>query len=325
MDLVIKAAMSPQTLIENRKVPDSTVLIMENIVRKCRGNPTNLQIFGSSSFFFPALEKVLQVNLSSDVVSEPALHAIRFLCRHSDGKNDQNLENIRKLGELGFCEIVIQILISHGAIRATIAEGGLHAIRNLSSDVKNCQLLGNCGACEIVVQLLTKFGFENVFIANIGLGTICNLSIVPENSLLLGISGACELILQLLHKHGMTSVSLSIVALGSLWDISHDNLENRVRLSTVDNAKLILEILQLYVSNSSPNQSIALTASKVLFNLSRVKETKLDLSKLDIVDNLEELIVKNPLVYSDEAKAFASETINRLKPRRKKKSKCLIS
>lgn len=225
-----------------------------------------------------AVVKVLTHHPDNTVVIEQALWAVRNLAAGGNAENRLNLgrsgineqvviatskyishtgiaeqgcramlnlavdkENSKRLGEVGACELVVEILDLYAS---TIAEQGLRAIYNLSVNEANAMKLGNVGAIPVVVKAFGNL-VENPVIGEWGCKAAMNLS-AGNNSMnrtKLGEAGVCPIIVRALQMH----LAISMIAeKGSIaiYNISANNAENKNRFATAGAADILRQVIE---------------------------------------------------------------------------------
>lgn len=170
-----------------------------------------------------------------------------------------------RLGSVGCCELLVQLLQDRGPHSSSLCEAGLIALKNLSvGNANNRKKFGATGGCELVTALVRDFGHTSERIVKHGLGVIEALAIHDANRDKFMADSAGELVVKLLQDHSQ-SISVSEEGIAALRSLSENSATHREKLGNAGACEVVISHMKLY---GNVNTNIILQGMVTLVHLS---------------------------------------------------------
>ena len=169
------------------------------------------------------------------VLATQALRAVSELAENND--------NRALLGKIGACELVADMIKTHGSKYPVVSEIAFRAVMNLSYDhVANRTSLGKAGVCEELVSFL-RSRYHDREIAGCCATAMMNLSNnCVANKMKFGDVGACELIVTLFRKYSKLKALVQPLC-GCVKNLSAHCEPNRLKFMARPDLKDLLEFI----------------------------------------------------------------------------------
>eukprot|EP01041_Mallomonas_annulata_P000452 gene452-819_t len=206
-----------------------------------------------------------------------------------------------KLGEMGVCEIITNILRIH-TVNAEVVTAGCLAMKNISANsTRNKVLFGDCGSCDVLVSILSTHS-ENPNVIEQCLWTLRNLSTLDDNRYKFFTNGLCEIFIPIMKIHiripNICEQSCAVIVNLTLYD------KNRNILGEHGACEFILSVIKTHCNVSS----VVEQACSAILNLNSCNI----INQKRMVQAGADYIIRNPsndLTLSNEAREQAKKAL----------------
>lgn len=166
------------------------------------------------------------------------------------------------------------MLKTFGEEHFSVAQYGIIAITNLTSNAEIRDALGKLEACQLIVKMLKLHAFkEDAPVAVYGLYAIGKLSLNhDQNRQRFGSCGGCEEVVEVLRRLGMSNHTITDYGMYALAHLAYFNLDNKKRLSTPETYKIIMQLVKTHGKEQISIASFGLTAVSNLIHTEASKD-----------------------------------------------------